>query len=128
MLHLQTTWHEGTKSLDVEYTTPLEECKRNNYQITLHSLYSGAIETNSVSVPVKCDIQDSSYISSIDTDEINYTNNIKSYSEKITKLLNGQGEGIHERSSKEFKKILTNNTTYPPCAIFNDNSQDYYSL
>ena len=124
MLHLQTIWKKDSKTLDIEYTTPLEQCKNNYYQLTLHSLYGSPIESQPVEIPIKCDIQDGSYISSIDSDEIDFKQNIKAYCEKIVKLLNGQGEGIHRRASKEFKTILTNNHGTPPSANFNDNAQD----
>ena len=69
MLHLRSVWAKGSKSLDIEYTTPLEKCKKDYYQITLHSLYSGPVEDEPVSVSVGYEIQDSAYIASIDTDE-----------------------------------------------------------
>ena len=124
MLHLRSVWVKGSKSLDIEYTTPLEKCKNNYYQITLHSLYSGPVEHEPVSVPVECEIQDSAYIASVDTDEINFKTKIKTYSQFIAQLLNGQGQGKHRRASQKLGEILTNNHSNIPSVIFNERASD----
>ena len=124
MLHLKSAWKAGTNSVDVEYTTPLERCKENYYLIKLDSIYSSALEDNPVITPISFKIQESSYIVSINTDEINYDRSIKNYCKHISTLLNGEGAGIHSRSSRSFLNTLLDHSPIPPSALFSDSATD----
>ena len=124
MLHLKTIWRAGTYFADVEYATPLEKCRENYYLIKLDSLYSSAVENDAVITPVSFQIHDSAYIASINSDEINFNQPIKNYSEHIANLLNGRGVGPHTRSSQSFLKTLLNYSPVPPSAVYHNTATD----
>ena len=123
-LLLKTKWRRNTHQCDVEYITPLEKCKDNYYQLKLDSIWAQASETAPVVVPVSGLFADSSYIASIDSDEIDDNKTIAEYSNHIVDLLNGQGQGQHQRPCENFLKVLQENHLTVPQAIYNENTTD----
>ena len=128
MLLLKTRWKEGTKSVDIEYDTPLEQCRNRYYTLTLDSIYSTAAETKPVTVPITFSIYDSPYLAAISTDTMDPNRPISRYSEHIATLLNGNGTGVNERASKKLKQTLQNYHEEIPNARFSPvNDEDFAS-
>ena len=124
---LKTEWLHDSNQCDVQYTSPLEKCKTEHYQLKLDSIWGQAVETNPVMIPIKYEIRDSAYIACIDSDEIVDTMTISDYSRKIARLLNGEERhtaGIHKRGSIKFHDILQKNHHTLPEVVYNANTRD----
>ena len=130
MLHLKVPIRSGTCYGEIEYENPLQKTKEEYYTARLHSLYASAAETRPVNVPITITIQDSSYIANIDSEEINFDQPIKEYSQKIANLLSGS---IQNRASRKFIKTLKNFSPNIPSASYteasdNDVNSRFFSL
>ena len=58
MLMLKSQWLRNSNECDVEYTTPLEKCKDDYYQLKLDSIWTQTPETKPVVVPVNYEVYD----------------------------------------------------------------------
>ena len=94
---LKTEWLHDSNQCDVQYTSPLEKCKTEHYQLKLDSIWGQAVETNPVMIPIKYEIRDSAYIACIDSDEIVDTMTISDYSRKIARSFFDRLKFLQER-------------------------------
>ena len=119
MLHLKVPIRSGTCFGEIEYENPLQKTKEEYYTCRLHSVYASAAETKTVETPLTITIQDSSYIASINSDEIDFNSSIKDYSQKIANLLSGSVSSV-SRGSRRFIKTLKNYSPNPPSASYTE--------
>ena len=127
MLMLKSQWLRNSNECDVEYTTPLEKCKDDYYQLKLDSIWTQTPETKPVVVPVNYEVYDGAYIACIDSNELVDTKLISQYCRNITSLLNAQGRfaaGRNQRESIKFHNILQSNHHTLPEALYNNDASD----
>ena len=121
MLHLKVPIRSGTSFGEIEYENPLQKSRQDYYSAKLHSVYSSAAETTNVNVPLTFTIQDSGYVSSIDSEEIDSDLSIKDYSRNMANLLSGN---LRDRANRRFVNTLKNYSPNIPSATFEEAVDD----